>query len=210
MHVVGTLNDGGSRRIQTAVRGEDSVIDTYIRLAGTCSRIHRNSTRACRAAAAEGDRVAGTGLQDAPVSGAGGPRPKSSASAQELQNKTSSSAVIPTSLPRQVPKDAGLLYERPLPDQRNIWTAAKASRSRGIVKDAGITTAPEPRKIRGPVSSSLPAQKERQGLFEPRLCFSKIGSAGQDKFKTLLTQVAFMRKNPLKPAQSGIILKNPS
>jgi hypothetical protein len=31
-----------------------------------------------------------------------------------------------------------------------------------------------------PVSSSLPAQKERQGLFEPGLCFPKIGSASQD------------------------------
>ena len=47
-------------------------------------------------------------------------------------------------------------------------------------------------------------------MFEPCLGFFKTGSGSQDKFKALLSQVAFMPKNPLKPAQSGIILKTPS
>jgi hypothetical protein len=40
------------------------------------------------------------------------PRPKSSATAQEVQNKTGTSAVIPTFLTRRTPQHAGLLYER--------------------------------------------------------------------------------------------------
>ena|SRR6516225_7968887 len=63
--VVGALDYDGAALIELA-----SAIDPKIRLAGSCSRIGSNSS-----VAGEGDRVC-TGLQNAPVSGAGGPEAK--------------------------------------------------------------------------------------------------------------------------------------
>ena len=63
------------------------------------------------------------------------PRPKVSASAEELQNKSSSRAVMPIPFARHAPQEAGMLYEHPFPDQRSTWTDTRGNRSRGIVKD---------------------------------------------------------------------------
>ena len=63
------------------------------------------------------------------------PRPKSSAKAGELENKTSSRTVIPTSLARHAPQEAGLPYKHLLPNQWGTWTDTRGNRSRGIVKD---------------------------------------------------------------------------
>ena len=45
------------------------------------------------------------------------PSPKSSAKAEQLYNKTTSRAVIPTSLARRAPQTAGLLYQDLSPDE---------------------------------------------------------------------------------------------
>ena len=63
------------------------------------------------------------------------PRPKVSASAEELQNKTSSKTLMPIPFARHAPQEAGMLYEHPFPDQRSTWTDTRGNRSRGIVKD---------------------------------------------------------------------------
>jgi hypothetical protein len=74
-------------------------------------------------------------IRTAKLVGPAGPRPKSSANAEQPQNKTSSRTVIPTSV---APQEAGLRYERPLPDRWSVWTADRANKSRGIGKTAEI------------------------------------------------------------------------
>ena len=64
------------------------------------------------------------------------PRPKSSANAEQLQNKTSSRTVIQTSLARHAfQEEAGRLYEHLLPAQWSTCTGTQGNRSRGIVED---------------------------------------------------------------------------
>ena len=71
--------------------------------------------------------------------GPAGPRPKSSANAEQLQNMTSIRIVIPTAVARHAPQEPGLLHERALPEQWNAWAVAKDKRSRGIVKTVEIS-----------------------------------------------------------------------